>query len=514
MPKRRGDFRRNLTSAGGRAAAACVLLPALAAWACSGGKDVPPSNDDPTAGAAGSSGTSAAGSAGTQATGGSGVGGSTGGGSGVGGSGVGGSTGGSAAGSTAAGEGGSTDGGTGGWTAGTGAVAAGEGGSASSTGGSGGTTTTPPGEDSELETASGCAGVFNPEQVLEYRLEIAPADWEAMLADTTSTLPYVEAQFSCGDEPPITVGIQRKRSGGAQRIGLKIDLNDRVADQTFYDLKKLSFENGVSSGSTSDDATARDVLAEYLGFRVMQRTSVISSRVAFASVSVNGGPAMAYVNVERIDKRFLSVRLGEDGGWLYKKSGGEGDGLKTHESDGVANPYEQDFCFWLRGTGCSVPSAAELLETLPRILDIPQMLRVGAINALIANTDTILFKDNNYYYYDRVGGGRVYFPWDLDTAFASDLDAVSGSVPGGTTQFTDVLFSNWRADYVAILQQAVSTDAKLEVVAAELDRAVSVGGPAIDADPYLTGTTAEAAQALKEFWEGRLASVQATLSSL
>lgn len=377
------------------------------------------------------------------------------------------------------------------------------GGTAGGTGGGGG----------ELDQATGCAGVFNPDQLLDYELTLAPADWESLLADDTYSL-YFQAELRCGAEAPIVVGVQRKRSAGHQKVGLKIDVNQVVDSQTFFGLKKLSFENGRSSGGDLDDGEVRDVLAEYFAWRMMQRGGALASRAAFARVRVNGGSAMAYVNVERIDKRFLADRLGEDEGWLYKKSGGEGDGLKTHESDGIENPHEADFCFWIRGGGCPVPSAETLATTLPAILDIQGMLRFGAINALIANTDGLLFKDNNYYYYDRVAGGRVYFPWDLDTALSGSVDVLAGGVPGGTTQFTDVLFSNWRQDYVAMLREAVTTDLTQAVVDSELERALSVAGGALDDDPYMSGAAAEAASALATFWANRLASVSAALDSL
>jgi hypothetical protein len=387
--------------------------------------------------------------------------------------------------------------------------------SGSGTGGTGGTSGAAGGGTGGaggLDQSTGCAGVFNPDQLLDYELTLPASDWEALLADATYSL-YFQAELRCGSEQPLIVGVQKKRSAGAQKVGLKIDVNHVVDAQTFYGLKKLSFENGRSSGGDADDGAVRDVLAEYFAWRMMQRGGALASRVAFARVRVNDGSPMVYANVERIDKVFLAHRLGEDAGWLYKKSGGEGDGLKTHESDGLANPHEAAFCFWIRGGGCPIPSAETLRDTLPAMLDIQGMLRFGAINALIANTDGLLFKDNNYYYYDRVAGGRVYFPWDLDTALSSDVDVLAGGVPGGTTQFTDVLFSNWRDDYVNLLRSAIDTELTQAVADEELARALSVAGAALDDDPYASGTADEAATALGTFWAGRLAAVAAAIET-
>src|SRR5690606_38208931 len=141
----------------------------------------------------------------------------------------------------------------------------------------------------------------------------------------------------------------RKRSGGAVKVGLKIDINQLVPGQTYHGLRKLSMENGVSEGTSEDGAPVSTHVIEHLGWRLMQRAGVVASRAVFARVHVNGDLLGVYVNVEQVDKRFLRSRLGDDDGWLYKKSGSAGDGLKTHENDGLEDPYVAYFCFWLNG---------------------------------------------------------------------------------------------------------------------------------------------------------------------
>jgi len=352
-----------------------------------------------------------------------------------------------------------------------------------------------------LDTALGCEGVFNPDQILDYYLDLPESDWRALLADTTNSV-YFAAELRCGGSAPITVGVRRKRSGGAEKVGLKVDINYVDSTQTFYGLRKLSFENGVSEGETEDGAEVAAYLAEYLAWRLMVRSGTVSGRAAFAQLHVNSNLLGVYVNVEQVDKRFLETRFGDDTGWLYKKSGGSGDGLKTHEIDGLQDPYADYFCFWAAGSSCPTPSDAELAETLPEHLDIPQLLRHGAVNAYMANTDALLFKDNNYYWYDWAGR-REYLPWDLDTAMKDDVDVFSGGVGGQTDAYTSVLFANWDADYEAILTELVTDILRPEVVEAELDRAGEVAGVALDADPYATGTTGGAIDELKAYWAER-----------
>jgi hypothetical protein len=370
----------------------------------------------------------------------------------------------------------------------------------------------PPVSDDELSQATGCAGVYNPDQVLDYHIEMAGGDFQAMLADQTNSI-YFPAQLACGDQAPITVGIRRKRSGGMVKVGLKIDVNQIVDGQSYYGLRKLSLENGVSEGSTEDGASARDYLAEYLSWRLMQRAGVISSRAAFARVHVNGELLGVYVNVEQVDKRFLESRLGDDSGWLYKKSGSEDDGLKTHETDGLEDPYDDYFCFWINGGGsCAAPPAETLAAELPLELDLDQFLRMGAVNAVIANTDAPIFKDNNYYYYDW-SQGRVYMPWDLDTTMKDGFDVFAGGGGGGSDIYTAVLFSNWEGDYDAILTGLLGSELTLAVILDEIERARTVAGDAFASDPYVSGSAADAAESLATYWTTRHADVSAQVAA-
>lgn len=364
-----------------------------------------------------------------------------------------------------------------------------------------------PPTDTELEQATGCLGVYNPDQVLSYHIEMDPGDWSALLADT-SYATFFPAQFRCEDGAAITVGIRRKRSGGAVKVGLKVDMNELVAGQSYQGLRKFSLENGVSEGQSTDGAEIRDYVAEYLSWRMMRLSGTITGRAALAKIYVNGDYLGVYVNVEQVDKRFLQARLGDDTGWLYKKSGGVNDGFKTHETDGLTDPYEEYFCFWQSGNACPVPSAEELAQTLPERLDIPQLLRYGAVNAMIANADSLLFKDNNYYWYDYHGGGRVYIPWDLDTVMKENFDVFTGGGGGGgTTAYLQVLFPTWEADYDAILTELVSNQLTLEVILGELGRVSQVATEAFDSDPYVVGSTADAVSSLSTYWSQRHADV-------
>jgi hypothetical protein len=364
----------------------------------------------------------------------------------------------------------------------------------------------------DLDSEVGCPGVFNPDQILDLHLAMAAGDWSAILADTTYSR-VVQARLRCQDGPEMLVGVRRKRSGGQQKVGLKIDMNELVSGQSFHGLRKLSLENGVSSGTNSDTADVGNLIREYLAWRLMVLSGALSGRAALVQLTVNGALIGVYVNVEQVDKTFLKSRLGDDSGWLYKKSGGVDDGFKTHELDMMADPYAAYFCFLGKSGACAMPSPAELARDLPQRLDIPQLLRMGAVNALMANSDAPLFKDNNYYWYDRHGGPRVYLPWDLDTTMGGDLHVFTGGVGGQVSFYTDALFSNWEADYQAVLEELLTQQLAEAVVLRELDRVASVAGAALDADPHAGGSTTSAVSALKSWWQARQSAVRSQIAA-
>jgi hypothetical protein len=351
-----------------------------------------------------------------------------------------------------------------------------------------------------LAAGSGCSGPFNPGQVLDLHLTLAPADWDALKADVTNSR-FFAADFACGSDAalPFKVGVRRKRSGSDVKPGVKIDFNQYLAGAEWQTLKKLSLENGISEGGSS--GSLRELVAEYLGWRMMTLSGAHASRATFVRLFVNGTLVGPYVNVEQVDRRFLRSRFGDDTGWLYKLSGSSGDGYKTNES--IPNPYEDLLCFWDKNP-CPAPAAAELETYLPAHLDVTQMLKFGGVNAIIANRDAPLVKDNNFMFYDYAPQGahrRVYLPWDLDTTMKESPPLFGGS---GTTLYTGVLFTHWEDDYDVLLTELLGGPLQLSAITSEIDRVGTVAGAALDADPTVSGeTTADALGELKAYWSTR-----------
>jgi hypothetical protein len=332
------------------------------------------------------------------------------------------------------------------------------------------------GDEYEVGDGSGCEGIFNPDQVLTYHV-------------TGSIASDGPGTFRCGDGATLDVEVEVKRGGG-----FKIDFNQYDDAQMYFGMKKLVFDDGGG-------ADALDIVRQYLSWRLMGAAGVVASRAALARVYVGGDFLGLLVVIEAVDKRMLKNRFGDDDGWLYKKSGGEGDGLKTHEADGLAddNPYDDYLCFW-KSNGCEVPG--DLESELPGHLHIPQFLAMGAVNALVANSDSPIFKDNNYYHYDWPGT-RYYLPWDLDTVMK---DSGFGMVQ--EQSFASVLFTHWEDDYRALAADLLSGPLALDAIHGEIDRAMAA---ATDGIEDAGGDASAIADDLTTWWTDRHAAAAGQL---
>jgi spore coat protein CotH len=116
-----------------------------------------------------------------------------------------------------------------------------------------------------------------------------------------------------------------------------------------------------------------------------------------------------------------------------------------------------------------------------------QAFRLGAVNALIANTDSPLFKDNNYYVYDWPGK-RYFLPWDLDTLMKNQSFAMVQD-----TAFAAVLMAHWETDYRARAAELLADPLSLDAIEVELDRIEAVAG----------GDVASVVDNLRTWWRER-----------
>ncbi|MEC9030769.1 MAG: CotH kinase family protein, partial [Planctomycetota bacterium] len=155
------------------------------------------------------------------------------------------------------------------------------------------------------------ADFFAPEVVQNIQLEVTPANLDR-LASSLPERVYVPARFRWRGQVIDRVGLRYKGNSSSRpdqrhKRGFLVKFSEFVKGQRFLGLRRVSLDNGVQFGSLFSERIITDILAE---------VGVPASRTNYARVTLNGKFIGVYVNVERIDKAFLSNRLDDADGAL------------------------------------------------------------------------------------------------------------------------------------------------------------------------------------------------------
>ncbi len=363
-----------------------------------------------------------------------------------------------------------------------------------------------------------CDGLFDSGSILDFHIEMPHGDWARLAEETTLDTGY-SGQFSCGNGTMRDAVFRKSPSGGAMKVGFEITPS-YSSNQNAAAIRSLVFRNGIPPGISEAHSRVDALISEYLAWRLMADACVVASRAAFVRVFRNGDLLGVYLNVEQVDDAFVAVRpdyfgnVGWSDAWMFRKSDRDGDRLIS----GVGNnPLDDYFCFWDTGN-CNVPQVTSLADRLPTELLLDQILRIGAVNALMGNTDGLFFKNNNYFsrdFYDSqdIRAPRIYLPWDLDEVMAENYNVFDGDFSNATDMYRNVLFSSWENTYKSILADLLDTKLTPDTVESEIDRAVATVGFALAEDPYLPANIGESINKVKSWWDARLAEVRVQLNA-
>lgn len=370
-------------------------------------------------------------------------------------------------------------------------------------------------------TAQDCNDLYNPNQVLELRVEMDPSDWQTLRNSCPDGLckppphSYFPAFLECDGIGPIFVGIRRKNGpadpseGDPQKVALKIDINEFVPNQTFAGRSKLSLENG------SDGA----LVTEGMAWQVYQAAGLVVCRSAWVNVYVNGDYKGLYSNVEQVDKTFLTEHGLDNGGFLFKVHE-----QRTREAE--ANPFGFNWYPFDHPTNDppEEPAPPDWREQATTRVNMPHLLAFAAAENFIANTDGVVIKMVNYWYYDwSILPGddpagqqpRLYLPWDLDTTMKNQqfdlpiLDSGTGHLQQGLIEeleeggdpYDEPTF---QADYLAAYTQLLSGPLALPQVLTIINDIEPIIAAHMDADPYQqTGDAAGEFQRIRDYFQAR-----------
>jgi spore coat protein CotH len=309
---------------------------------------------------------------------------------------------------------------------------------------------------------------FDSRMLHDVRLSIHSADLrqlrEHYLEDT-----YVPADFEWRGLRVRNVGVRVRglATRSATKLGLRVDFNRYVADQTFLGMGALVLDNALKDPS---------FLRERTSMAFIKRMGQPAPRESFGRVYINGAYEGLYTLVEAVDTAFLARELGDGLGYLFEHkfaNGFYGEFLgddyaayrarfepQTHrlESDHTLYAPIRQLFFEVNHDVDSV-----WRDRVSWLLDLNQMITHVAIETFLAEGDGFLGGSGmaNFYLHRPVASNvHRLVAWDRDTTFQDPespifVRAAENAIVSRALQFADL-----RALYLDVLEQCARAAAE------------------------------------------------------
>jgi len=281
-----------------------------------------------------------------------------------------------------------------------------------------------------------------------------PAYWELFSADAFPTFEITlppESVTALTDDGEIyqpgtlrygaieiqNVGVRIKGRASLQgfdeKPSFKIKMNEFVSGQRLLGLKRLTLNNMVQDPS---------MVRERLGYTVFRAAGVPAPLCNHARVYVNGEYYGLYANVQSLDEVFVGEHWTPSPGNLYDITNAEYhiDFERERPSFLNANPAPTETKFELETNkaindtsdltalidAVSVSANRDFLTEVEAVLDLDEVLAMGAVQAVISDWDGYFGARNNYKAYHELSQDRfLLFPWGIDQTFGIQDDVYS-----------------------------------------------------------------------------------------
>jgi hypothetical protein len=265
--------------------------------------------------------------------------------------------------------------------------------------------------DGSLPVNAGCSDLFRQETVASYGIDIAPADWDLIVAEFNNVTAlaagedfatYHPITFHAGNE---TVAAALKLHGQSSWLLAAMFDGDRAKmqftvsfDETdpagkFHGLSKLIFDMPRSDWTFLHDRMAQAWLRE---------VGILAPCSTSAELSVNGQYYGLFTLGDNVGRRLIKQYFPNNGGGDMWK-GGE---VPSTDDDAAPN-WDRKVAFW---NAMDLPSVSA-------IVDLPGSLRSWAAEALLNDADGYYGGFHNFYLYDQGAAGFVFLPQDTDSTF-------------------------------------------------------------------------------------------------
>ena len=267
---------------------------------------------------------------------------------------------------------------------------------------------------------------FDENVVTTYEITIDPADWNAMVADPESntwrrmTLTWEGETFH---DVAVHPSGQNSRVPGNPKPSLHLSFEEFVPSRHFHHLPSLKLDSEI------DDPA---LMRERLVYGLARSFGMVAPRLVHARVIVNGQYKGLYGAEERVNKKFVKERFGDEANQVYKFSGvyTELFDLGPDASQYVPHMFEAHVD--------SLPPDAEGIrdfvqtlnhgsyESIAAMFDVEVFLKEIAVETVTGEEDAILAGPdedgnvwtNNFYLYRVPSTGKyTVIPWDRNEGY-------------------------------------------------------------------------------------------------
>ena len=289
-------------------------------------------------------------------------------------------------------------------------------------------------------TNDASAALFEPQRLLEVRIEIATNDWDKLRLEHHDLLaalgptrfekpepkPYhiYRADMTIDGVTVKGVGLRKRAflgSGSSTRPSLGIHFDEFDKGSRFAGLKRVSLNNNLQDPTLVHQA---------LAYRIFAQAGVPSPRCNFARVTVNGNYLGVYSHVEAVESEFLRRRFGDASGNLYEGVVTDFRPVwvkaferKNHKSDEDRSDLEAV-------VQALEAKDAELPSRLEPLVDLDEYLTFWAVEALIRHWDSYSNNGNNFFVYRLPATKKfVFIPWGADSVLGDPDPFTHEKVP-------------------------------------------------------------------------------------
>ena len=261
-----------------------------------------------------------------------------------------------------------------------------------------------------------------------FKLTFSQSDWWNQLTNNAASKTEIAADLVVDGKAYQGVGVRFKGNSSYRVPGKKKPFKI-VVDFTDPDLDLYGYATLNLNNCFKDPTFCREVLT----YRIARQYTA-ASKANFIKLVINNENWGVYVNVQQVNKDFMSEWFEDNDGNRYKgdrpSRSGPRDGTAMIWLGGGQLPYQQsyelksennptpwtdliDVCDVLNNTPLN-----QLEQKLPQVFDVDRALWHLALNNLFVNLDSYVGPGHNFYLlHDDHHSQLCLVPWDLNESF-------------------------------------------------------------------------------------------------